>query len=75
MDHGAQPPRLRVWFWIATAALAIAHLLRFQHEAPTLYLGWLPTDLAFRFVWIALAAALVFVMTSVSWREEGAPRS
>jgi hypothetical protein len=63
--------RLGAGFWLATLALAAAHLFRFQHDDSALYLGWLPADLAFRIVWIIAATLLVFAMTSVSWREEG----
>jgi hypothetical protein len=68
MPDRETPRRLRAGFWVATFALTLAHLLRFQHGDEALYLGWLPADLAFRIVWIAAATVVIFVMTSVSWR-------
>ena len=70
MPDRETPHRLGAGFWIATFALALAHLLRFQHGDDGLYLGWLPTDLAFRMVWIVAATGAIFAMTSVSWRED-----
>ena len=54
-------------FWAAVAALLVAHMFGFGQGAQPLLLGWVPLDLGYRLVWIALAAALVFWMTGRLW--------
>ena len=57
----------RVLFWLAVIGLLGLHMVGFgQGDRPLLF-GWMPTDLAYRVLWMALAAGVVFWMTGRLW--------
>ncbi len=62
----------RVVAWLGFAALLALHLDFWRPQRPdevTLYFGWVPGELAWRLVWMALAwAYLLFVLRFV-WIE------
>jgi hypothetical protein len=57
----------RVLFWLAVLGLLSLHMLGFGQGQRPLLFGWMPTDLAYRVLWMALAAAMVFWMTGRLW--------
>ena len=61
-------PRLeRGLFWLAVIGLLGLHMLGFGQGGRPLLFGWMPTDLAYRVLWMALAAVVVFWMTGRLW--------
>lgn len=61
------PRTERVLFWLAVIGLLALHMVGFgQGERPLLF-GWVPADLAYRVLWMGLAAAVVFWMTGRLW--------
>jgi hypothetical protein len=54
-------------FWLAVVGLLGLHMLGFGQGERPLLLGWVPIDLAYRVLWMALAAAVVFWMTGRMW--------
>jgi hypothetical protein len=58
-------------FWAAVAVLLVAHMFGFGQGDRALLLGWLPIDLAYRLLWMLLAACLVFWMTARLWGKDG----
>lgn len=57
----------RGMFWLAVCGLLGLHMLGFGQGDRALLLGWMPIDLAYRVLWMALAAAVVFWMTGRLW--------
>tara|TARA_Y100000310_G_C20025011_1_gene509182 strand:+ start:283 stop:495 length:213 start_codon:yes stop_codon:yes gene_type:complete len=59
----------KTFFWTAVVILSILHVDFFNHgiEDPLLF-GWLPIDLAYHFLWVVVAAALVFYFAHFIWR-------
>jgi hypothetical protein len=60
-----------ILFWAAVVALLIAHMFGFGQGGRPLLFGWMPIDLAYRVLWMAFAAGLVFWMTARLWEGEG----
>jgi hypothetical protein len=58
-------------FWAAVVVLLIAHMFGFGQGGRPLLFGWMPIDLAYRVLWMLLAAGLVFWMTARLWSHEG----
>jgi hypothetical protein len=58
-------------FWAAVAVLLVAHMFGFGQGGRPLLFGWVPIDLAYRVLWMLLAAGLVFWMTARLWSNEG----
>ena len=57
----------QVIFGVSVAALAVLHVWDFGlagNDEPNLVFGWIPSDVAYRLVWMTAAAAVVFHMTS-----------
>lgn len=58
-------------FWVAVAVLLVAHMFGFGQRGRPLLFGWMPIDLAYRVLWMLLAAGLVFWMTARLWSDAG----
>jgi hypothetical protein len=58
-------------FWAAVVVLLVAHMFGFGQGGRPLLFGWMPIDLAYRVLWMLLAAGLVFWMTARLWGDEG----
>lgn len=65
------PAAHRRLFAVLAAALIVVHVDPWNAGPGPLVLGWLPWDLAYHLLWMAIATLLVFYMTSAAiWPED-----
>ena len=60
----------RIVAWAGFLLLIFLHLDFWREQSPTLYLGWLPEELAYRLAWMVLAWLYLMYFTRFVWREE-----
>lgn len=56
--------------WIGLAVLVALHLDFWRPQRDVLYFGWLPEDMAYRWVWMLLAWAYLIYFTRFVWTED-----
>ncbi len=64
--------RTKRWIaWLGAGLLIGLHHDFFRPQEARLVLGWVPEDLAYRLVWMLLAAAYLFWFTAHVWKAPG----
>ena len=65
--------RTALWIaWIAGFALVVLHLDYWRGPGGPLLWGWLPSELAYRVVYVGLAWAYILFVCRYVWREDDA---
>ena len=54
-------------FTVLVAVLVVSHVWAPTRPGDVLWFGWIPFDLGFHLVWMAVAAGAVFYMTERVW--------
>jgi len=57
--------------WIGELLLLFLHLDFWRPQRAELYFGWMPEEIAYRLVWMALATAWLVFFCARVWRDEG----
>lgn len=65
-------PRQRVLATVLGLALLLLHLDSWRTQEPRIWLGWIPEELLYRLVWMALASAYLVWFCARIWRAEDA---
>lgn len=60
----------RIVAWFGFFALLVLHLDFWRPQRPVIWFGWIPEELAYRFLWLLLAWLYLFFFTAKVWREE-----
>lgn len=75
MTDGRTPRRRDQWIgWVGFAVLLGLHLDFWRPQRAELYLGWMPEELAFRLLWMALAWLYLLFVLRALWTDEGGAR-
>jgi len=59
-----------VLLWGGFVLLVLGHLDSWRAQRVVLYFGWIPEELLYRLVWMALAWAYLLYVCRYHWRSE-----
>ena len=57
--------------WIGFLVLVVLHVDSWRPQRSEVYLGWIPEELLYRFIWIGLAWLYLLFICARVWEDDG----